>query len=162
VEDSDQDDVKENGPYSIKNTVDEGSLKINFDKKVRFGEQLAFKTGGVPELFESELAKPIEFKNNFKTPQPSGKKTAKKLPKVGKGTLTNLMANKKKLTTAPPKQVQKPQTAAPLADFNLDTKPMKYFDAKLDPRFKADTSKATSSQTHKKGVMGQAVIEEDR
>jgi len=72
------------------------------------------------------------------------------------------MADKKKLTTAPPKQVQKPQTAAPLADFNLDTKPMKYFDAKLDPRFKADTSKATSSQTHKKGVMGQALIEEDR
>lgn len=68
MEDSDQDDVKENGPYTIKNTVDEGSLKINFDKKVRFGEQLAFKTGGVPELFESELAKPIEFKNNFKIP----------------------------------------------------------------------------------------------
>ena len=72
------DEVKENGPFTIKNTVDEGSLKINFDKKVRFGEQLAFKTGGVPDLFESELAKPIEFKNNFKTPQPQGKKAAKK------------------------------------------------------------------------------------
>lgn len=35
-----------------------GSLKMNFDKKVRFGEQLGFKTsnGEVPHLFESELA----------------------------------------------------------------------------------------------------------
>ena len=55
--------------YSIQNVKDDSALKINFDKKVRFGEQLAFKTGGVPFLFESEMAKPIEFKNNFKAPQ---------------------------------------------------------------------------------------------
>jgi hypothetical protein len=62
---------------------DEGALKINFDKKVRFGEQLAFKTGGVPSLFESEMAKPIEFKNNFKAPQTLSK--TKKPQKIARG-----------------------------------------------------------------------------
>ena len=82
-----------------------GSLKMNFDKKVRFGEQLGFKTsnGEAPHLFESELAQPIEFKNNFKAPQSagmsklSGGKVKKgQVKKLLHGQLNTLMMNNKK------------------------------------------------------------------
>lgn len=76
---------------------DGGALKLTFDKKVRFGEQLSFatKAGNGLELFESELAKPIEFRNNFKVPtsavqKKKGVNVSKKLKKETKrpGTAT--------------------------------------------------------------------------
>ena len=51
---------------------DEGALKLTFDKKVRFGEQLSFAGGPSNLLFESELAKPIEFRNTFKLTKNGG------------------------------------------------------------------------------------------
>ena len=39
------------------------AIKLNFDKKVRFGEQLSFKVEN-PPLFGSEEPAPIDFKNN--------------------------------------------------------------------------------------------------
>ena len=43
----------------------EAAMRLNFDKKVRFGEQLGFKINE-PELFESEVPKAIEFRNNVR------------------------------------------------------------------------------------------------
>ena len=62
------------------------------------------------------------------------------------------MASKKRTS------VPKAPPMAALPDFNLDTKPMKYFDSKLDPKFK----KETEQRPVKMAATGQATIEEDR
>ena len=54
-----------------------------------------------------------------------------------------------------PSVAKAPQAVLP--DFNLDTKPMKYFDSSLDPKFK----KESEPRQAKKGTNGQALIEED-
>ena len=41
------------------------ALKMNFDKKVKFADQLSFKLND-PQLFQSEEPIPIEFSNNPK------------------------------------------------------------------------------------------------
>jgi len=54
---------------------------MNYDKKVKFADQLSFKFDQ-PNLFKAEEPIPIEFKNNIKPglPQPKskGKKKGKK------------------------------------------------------------------------------------
>ena len=42
--------------------ISDAALKLNFDKKVRFQEQLSFKLEQAP-LFKSEEPMPIDFKN---------------------------------------------------------------------------------------------------
>jgi len=103
----------------------EAALRLNFDKKVRFGEQLAFKIGtqgGEPGLFESEVAKPIEFKNNFKVPSAAKVKgNGGVMPKAMKkktfdGLNKKLSAKKTQGNIGGPSQPFK-------GDFNLDTRP---------------------------------------
>jgi hypothetical protein len=50
---------------------------MNFDKKVKFADQLSFKLDH-PTLFQSEEPIPIEFKNNSKPGLPKQKGKAKK------------------------------------------------------------------------------------
>ena len=79
---------------------EDAALRLNFDRKVRFGEQLGYQVRE-PESapFESEmLAKPIEFRNNFKAPVKNA--SAKKGPallngKVKKGALKSMIGLKK-------------------------------------------------------------------
>jgi hypothetical protein len=110
-------------------------LKINFDKKVSFGDQLAFgfQTAGGNNMFEAEMPPALEFKGGakevrqVKTGQ-SGKK--KKLPnkKMGffEGHIQALL-DKKKVTGSGNKQPAVKKEPAvkqvPKGDFNLDTRP---------------------------------------
>jgi len=105
---------------------------MNFDRKVRFGEQLGFQVRESESApFQSELmhiAQPIEFRNNFKAPKvnTSGKKGPALLSgKVKKGAIKGKGMGKKP---------QESNKAVP--EFNLDTKPQKYFDPALDPKSK--------------------------
>ena len=56
------------------------------------------------------------------------------------GHIQNMMANKKakKATHIAPKKEAAPVTSKPLPDFNLDTRPSKYFDANIDPKSKRE------------------------
>lgn len=57
------------------------------------------------------------------------------------GHIQNMMANKKaKKATQIPHKKETPPTAQskPLPDFNLDTRPSKYFDANIDPKSKRE------------------------
>jgi hypothetical protein len=95
---------------------------------VHFGEQLGFQVKeALPlpsEMLSFNVAQPIEFRNNFKVPS-SSNSAAKALlkGKVNKGTLKQI----KKTTAVPPKA---------LPEFNLDTRPKKYFDPALEAKTK--------------------------
>jgi len=45
--------------------VSNAALKMNYDKQVKFADQLAFKLDE-PPIFQGEEPNPIEFQNNFK------------------------------------------------------------------------------------------------
>jgi hypothetical protein len=49
--------------YSGNMIASDAALKLNYDKKVRFAEQLGFKLDQMT-LFKNEEPMPIEFKNN--------------------------------------------------------------------------------------------------
>ncbi len=106
------------------NYEDDVKLKMNFEKKVQFGEQLSFKVKE-PKLFQSEIPKPIEFTKKNNVPP--------KKPKKAKGFESQVKAI---LKGGKVQNKQRPGTAKPLpkGDFNLDTRPQKYFDPSLDPR----------------------------
>ena len=90
------------------------------------------------------MPKPIEFKNSNGKSQQSANSQKKKAPnqKMGflEGHIQNMMANKKakKATHIAPKKEAAPVTSKPLPDFNLDTRPSKYFDANIDPKSKRE------------------------
>lgn len=114
---------------------------------MQFGEQLQFGLLNPDQLqFQSEvMPKPIEFKNNSGKPQTTASTQKKKAPnqKMGflEGHIQNMMANKKakKATQiAPKKEAAAEKPSKPLPDFNLDTRPSKYFDANIDPKSKRE------------------------
>lgn len=63
--------------------VSNAALKMNFDKRVKFADQLAFKLDE-PPMFQGEEPNPIEFKNNSKTGLVKGKPKSKKSKKPKK------------------------------------------------------------------------------
>ena len=100
----------------MKNLISTAALKMNFDKKVRFGEQLAFKLDN-PPLFAGEEPAPIEFKNNLKPGMPRPKTGKSKKGKKQKkfGVLPDYLMKKK----GRPDSAQAKQ-AKPLPEWNLD------------------------------------------
>ena len=101
------------------------------------------------QMFESEAPKPIEFKTNG-SEQPKERKNSKKKVgsqkqlKMGSGSKffesqTQQMFKKKVVTTTTTtvKVVNSVQQHKG-GDFNLDTKPMKYFDPNLDIKSKRE------------------------
>ena len=69
------------------------------------------------------------------------------------GHIQNMMANKKakKATQIPSKKEAAPVQNKPLPDFNLDTRPSKYFDANIDPK-----SKREQDRDHKQRNLAKA------
>ena len=133
--------------HNINKPVKSGAaLKLNFDKKVSFGEQLAFGYKNQGAMFESEMPQPIELKGGAR-PESAKKQTSKKKApnkKMGyfEGHIQALLDKKKASggAKAPNKKdkVTAEQKQKPLADFNLDTRPQKYFDPDIDPKSKRE------------------------
>lgn len=74
---------------------------MNFEKQVKFADQLAFKIDN-PPLFQGEEPPSIEFKNNLKPGLPIHKSKGKKGKK-----------NKKQSNFIPPYLKQRPKSAKP-------------------------------------------------
>ena len=126
------------------------TLKLNFDKKVSFGDQLSFGFKQEPQMFAAEMPAALEFKGNAKVAAPekkpgvkgSGKKKAPN-KKMGffEGHIQALLEKKKGTPNQGPKSAKKKEAAAQKADkgdFNLDTRPSKYFDPDIDPKSKRE------------------------
>lgn len=94
-----------------------GSLRLNFEKRVSFGEQLGFGFNNKGMQLESESLKPIEFKGikQEQQQQPekrSSSKKKKKAPnkKMGffEGHIQAMLANKKKTLQSASSVAKKP------------------------------------------------------
>ena len=132
-----------------KPVASQGALKLNFDKKVSFGDQLSFGFKQEPQMFAAEMPASIEFKGNAKVApekkagaKGSGKKKAPN-KKMGffEGHIQALLEKKKGTPNQGPKSAKKKEAAAQKldkGDFNLDTRPSKYFDPDIDPKSKRE------------------------
>jgi hypothetical protein len=129
----------------------QGALKLNFDKKVSFGDQLSFGFKQEPQMFAAEMPAALEFKGNAKVAAPEKNPGAKgslkkKAPnkKMGffEGHIQALLEKKKGTPNQGPKSAKKKEAAgaqkADKGDFNLDTRPSKYFDPDIDPKSKRE------------------------
>ncbi len=118
---------------------------MNYDKQVKFADQLAFKLDE-PPIFQGEEPNPIEFQNNFKQGQAKGKAKSKKGKKAKK--LNNFI---------PPYMKKRPQTAKQKPqptqqEWNLDTRPQKYFDSRIDPKAQKEYEKEQRERNKKSQV----------
>ena len=128
----------------------QAALRLNFDKKVSFGDQLSFGFKQEPQMFAAEMPASLEFKGNAKvapekklsSTKGSGKKKAPN-KKMGffEGHIQALLEKKKDVPNQGPKSAKKKEAAAQKVDkgdFNLDTRPSKFFDPDIDPKSKRE------------------------
>lgn len=121
----------------LKHLVSNAALKLNFDKKVKFADQLSFKLDN-PPLFQSEELQPIEFSNNLKSQVKQGQSK-------GKGKKGKKGSKKTNRLFEPPFMKQRPSSAKkqPIdtSGWNDNTRTAKYFDKNIDPKAKKEYDK---------------------
>ena len=109
---------------------------------------------------EALPCKVVEIKNNFK--MATGPKQSKKKLTTGTSFLDGHMnALMKNIKEKPSSQKQQKQDKN-MPQFNLDTRPAKYFDAEIDPKSKREQEKDAQRQSNKgnaKSVKGAPMVE---